>query len=141
MNDYYLINFDGKLLFHNDRKLRGIVKFIGFSNIDEAIKSLLKQKFIVKNIFFQDDNGEYRSILNLDPNFEIYEYDEIVSNGILDYYIDNPEKFLKCLENTYNQITSFCIVNCNEILFKILQNHNYIDESDTRHIIIYNNSI
>jgi hypothetical protein len=123
---YYLIEFDGELMFHNDREMYTLVEFKNFVSINDAVKFLLCNKKMIREIFFYDDN-ENPSKFSFKSNIKTFT-DENLDNDI-EYYLNNPSDFLKDLEREWNGVNSYVFVNESETLFKLLKMRGVIKNS------------
>ena len=55
MTTYYLLKFDGELMFHNGRDMQICAKFINYHNIYDVVKTIVTDKeFVYKTFFYAD---------------------------------------------------------------------------------------
>lgn len=132
MPNYYLIQFDGELMFHNDRQMTKLIKFRNFMDKKECALALIQNKKLIKEYFIDDDGDCIRFPFHYDMSDGNFSEDLLKQN--LEYYSANPKKFLKDVKKTWQnrEIDAFAIVNENSTLFKILANGKCFDSEPVR---------
>ena len=137
MPTYFLIQFDGDLMFHADRSIALECKFKNYNSELEVASAIINDSELFRNLFVPDDDCDLSLYYDMSDG-----YDENLFNKNLKYYRKHPEKFLAVIDDTWQKgnIGAHAIVNTDEKLFKILKNGDVIRGKDYVVLDALNNS-
>ena len=131
MPNYYFIQFDGELMFHNDRQMVALAKFRDFDNKKDVVLAFINNKKLIDE-YFIDDYGE---CIRFPFRFDMHgKYSDALLEQNLEFYRENPDEFLKDMETTWqkHEMNAYALVNENETMFKILFNSKAFEKSPIR---------